>query len=149
MIITSIQQLSRYEGISSKMKRAIAFLQSTDISTIPEGKTAIDGDDIFVIRSKTEMMPAQQVKLEAHNAYIDLQVPLHQAETFGWADRQTLQTPVSAFDTERDIIFFEDSIPTLVNVHPMECIIFFPEDAHAPCIGKGLTDKVIVKVAVG
>jgi len=87
-------------------------------------------------------------KLEAHRKYIDIQLVLEGDETMGWKPLADCLNPVSEHSMEKDIRFFHDAPASWIAVPPDHFCIFFPEDAHAPLVGKGQVRKVIFKVAV-
>lgn len=116
------------------------------------GKHAIQSDDLFVIVGDNQLKRPEDAALEAHNKYIDIQILLSGSESFGWSQRIACTEPKGEFDTERDIIFYNDLPTSQVTAQPGEFVIFFPEDAHAPLIRpagvSGGTRKAIVKVRV-
>ncbi len=148
MIVTNLSELSRYVDVNPNFKTAFDFLKNNDLSSLSEDKIVVDAQKVFVIVSNTNLISAEVAKLEAHNKYIDIQLPISGAESFGWADRNKLAHPIADFDCEKDIQFFADQPTNYIRVAPGECIFFFPEDAHAPLIGEGEIRKVIVKIAV-
>ncbi len=148
MILTSIQNLSRYAHVHPNLKTAVDFLQNTDLVALAGDKIELDGDNVFIKLANTKLLAPEDAKLEVHNKYLDIQIPLSASESFGWADRNELKEPKGEFDEKKDLLFFADKPTTYVKVLPMECIIFFPEDAHAPLVGEGNIQKVIVKVAI-
>jgi YhcH/YjgK/YiaL family protein len=148
MILSSINELSRYESTNPNFKAAFKFLQTTDLASLSGEKIVLDGEKMFVKLANTELVPAESGKLEVHNKYIDIQVPVSAEEIFGWANRNTLKEPKAEFNETRDLQFYADKPTSFIRVVPGECIIFFPEDAHAPLIGEGTIQKVIIKVAI-
>jgi biofilm protein TabA len=148
MILTSIQDLSRYVNVHPNLKTAIDFLQNTDLGALTGEKIEVDGDKVFIKLANTKLLTPEDAKFEVHNKYLDIQIPLSASETFGWGNRKELKAPKGEFDEKKDLLFFADKPTTYVTVLPGECIIFFPEDAHAPLVGEGNIQKVIVKVAI-
>lgn len=47
MIYDNISNVSHYKGISKWLDKAIEFLEVTDLSALPLGRTAICGDRVF------------------------------------------------------------------------------------------------------
>jgi YhcH/YjgK/YiaL family protein len=87
-------------------------------------------------------------KMETHNKYIDIQMPLTTTETMGWKATKELKKITQPYNEEKDITFFADTPTTYIQVQPGEFAIFFPEDGHAPGIAEGNFKKVIVKVRI-
>lgn len=128
--------------------RALRFIEETDLTTLPAGKHVIDGDHLWVNIADSPMKTVEQARYEVHDRYIDIQVPLSKAETFGVLPRAMCTRPVGEMDKDNDILFFEDPVRALVKVEPGQRITFGPETAHAPLIGEGTIHKAIFKVEV-
>ena len=63
--------------------KALRFIEETDLAALPAGKHVIDGDHLWVNIVDSAMKTPQQARYEVHDRYIDIQVPLSKAETFG------------------------------------------------------------------
>ena len=48
MLTTNIALAGKYDYLSEKFKRAVAFLRETDLAALPDGMIKIDGDDIYM-----------------------------------------------------------------------------------------------------
>lgn len=127
---------------------AMDFIRTHDLSLLAAGRYAIDGDNLYLNIVDAQMRPSVEARLEVHDRYIDVQVPLSCQETFGIKSRAECTEPDGSMDTEKDIMFFNDVIDTLVNVRPGEVMVFPPDTAHAPLIGEGHIRKAIFKVRV-
>ena len=77
---------------------------------------------------------------------IDIQIPLQQPETFGLAAFTSL--PDAPYSSEKDISFYPEAAAQNYITCPLGAfMIFFPEDAHAPCIAPNASfKKAIFKV---
>lgn len=148
MVIDSLQHTDIYEKINPLFKIAFDYIKSTDFTSAEAGKVELQGKDLFVTVSDTNLKAEADAKLEVHNDYIDIQVPISKSETFGWASRLDLMSEKEPFNNEKDIQFFTDRPKTLFTVNSGDFVIFWPQDGHAPCIGEGAIRKVIVKVRV-
>ena len=127
---------------------AMDFIRTHDLSLLAAGRYAIDGDNLYLNIVDAQMRPSVEARLEVHDRYIDVQVPLSCQETFGIKSRAECTEPDGSMDTEKDIMFFNDVIDTFVNVMPGEVMVFPPDTAHAPLIGEGHIRKAIFKVRV-
>lgn len=145
MILDSISNGQQYTTLHPDFAKALKFV-SDNAETIPAGKYMLDGDNLFVMIVETELKDAAKAKLEAHRKYIDVQVVLEGTESYAWASLDDCKTPQGAFDTDSDIIFFNDQPTSLVTAKKGQFAIFFPADGHAPLIGEGKIRKAIVKV---
>ncbi len=148
MIIDSLHACGRYSSLSDRLSEAFAYILNNDLRTLPEGRHSIRGEEIFITVTSSPMRTRQEARPEAHDRYIDIQLPLDGEETYGWASRPDMQRPCAPFDTDRDIVFFEDEPSAYVTLHPGQFVLFFPTDAHAPLIGDGTVRKCIVKVMI-
>ena len=128
--------------------QAVRFIEETDLAALPAGKHIIDGDHLWVNIVDSPMKTVEQARYEVHDRYIDIQVPLSKAETFGVLPRALCSRPVGTMDTDKDILFFDDPVKALVTVEAGKSITFAPDTAHAPLIGEGTIHKAIFKVEV-
>ncbi|MGM9734815.1 MAG: YhcH/YjgK/YiaL family protein [Candidatus Cryptobacteroides sp.] len=128
--------------------KAIEYIRTTDLNALENGKHPIDGDNLFVNIVDSNMKTPQQARLEVHDKYIDIQVPLSKEETFGVKPRSECKCPVGEMDTVKDILFYSDPVEETVSAGIGEAITFAPETAHAPLIGEGTIHKAIFKVKV-
>lgn len=148
MIIGNLGETQSYENIHPLFKKAFDYLRSTDFMNVAPGKYELAGADLFAIVSDSPLRPAAEADLEAHNEYIDIQLPVSSVEQFGWRPRGELDNPIRAFDQDKDIQFFKDPKSMTIPLQQGCFIIFFPHDAHAPCIGEGIIRKVVVKIKI-
>lgn len=146
MILDSLKNAEEYYSCHPLFKEAFEYLKSIDFSTIEVGKVELKGKELFVMVSDSKMKAASDAKLEVHNQYIDIQMPISGPETFGWKSRSELTQESAPFNEEKDIQFFGDKALSFFNLTPGNFAIFFPEDGHAPCIGEDVVKKVVVKI---
>ena len=59
MIADSIKHITLYRGMQPYLDTAIDFLLKTDLSTLPDGKTVIDGDHVFVNVMEADLREAE------------------------------------------------------------------------------------------
>lgn len=127
---------------------ALKYIEDNDLSELENGKHYIDGDNLFVNIVDSQMKTPEQARLEVHDKYIDIQVPLSKAESFGVKPRRECVEPDGEFNEEKDILFYKDKDWTTVTVELGQAITFDPDTAHAPLIGEGEIHKAIFKVRV-
>lgn len=148
MILDSLKNIELYASIHPRFKQAFDFLQSTDLDALSIGKIELNGSELFANVVEIIGKTAEEAKMETHNRYIDIQVPITAAETMGWIAVNKLTQTTQAYNPEKDVAFFADKASNFILVQPYEFAIFFPEDAHQPGIAIGQHKKVIVKVLV-
>ena len=128
--------------------KAIAYINTHDLNALEPGKHLIDGDNLFVNIVDSNMKTPEQARLEVHDRYIDIQVPLSKEETFGVAPRSSCKEPDGEMNIEKDILFYRDPVTETITAAPGEVVTFAPETAHAPLIGEGTIRKASFKVKV-
>lgn len=148
MILASLSDSSTIEAAHPRFKAAFDFIRTSDLLAMPLGKVAIDGENIFAIISHVEAKTAEEAILETHKKYIDIQIPLSTYERYGWKCTQELKNIAKPYNEQDDYALFADRPSTIVKAELGEFVIFFPSDAHAPCIGEGTIKKIVIKIAV-
>lgn len=148
MILDSLDNSLFYEQIHPLFPKAFEYIKSIDLEKIEPGKIELQGLDLFIGISDSTLKDKKEAQLEAHKKYIDIQIPISKKEVFGWSPKKKLEHPIAQFDTEKDIQFFNDAPSGYFELSPSNFVIFFPDDAHAPCIGEGVIRKVVIKIKV-
>lgn len=148
MILDSLKNGQKYASVHPRFKKAFDYLQSVDLAALPTGKIELEGADLVVnvvdITGKTEAA----AKMETHNNFIDIQIPVGSVETMGWIAGGNMKEVTDVYNADKDVTFYADKATVFVDVQPYEFVIFFPEDGHQPGISEGTYRKIIVKVRV-
>ena len=152
MYTTNIELSEKYSYLSDKFKKVFTFLRETDLAVLPEGRTEIDGDEIFASVQSYTTLPPEECKFESHRDYFDLQYIVEGEECFGYEPVKNL-TPSTEYDADRDLIFYQaPSEAGSVILKKGDFAIVSPEDGHAPkCMtsnGPSQVKKNVVKVRV-
>ncbi len=151
MILDTLDQAARYEALHARFAAAFAFLRTVD-GTQALGRHEIDGDNVFALVQRYDTKPAENALFEAHRRYIDVQFIHSGRETILWAPLAAMQEQTLAHDADKDAALWKltpDATPLRLNAGHF--VIFFPQDAHAPCLEWETPEevfKVVVKVAV-
>lgn len=127
-------------------RMALEYIGKTDLNSLEVGKHFIDGENLFVNIVDSNMKTREAARLEVHNGYIDIQVPLSKPETFGVKPRTECVQPDGEYNPAKDILFFKDKDWQEVTVYEGQPITFDPDMGHAPLIGEGVIHKAIFKV---
>lgn len=148
MIVDSINNGSKYASLHPLFAKAFEFINNTDLSALEVGKFDIDGENIRGIVSDKEGTTAKAsiAKFECHNAHIDIQVCIRGKETIGWKPRNSCLSPRGEYNPDKDVLFYEDAPDMYFGLTDGQFAIFYPEDVHAPMIGKEVIKKLVVKV---
>ena len=127
MVVDTLENLEKYASLNPLFAQAIEFLKSHDLQAMEIGKTELKGKDLLVNIAQTKPKTKEEAKLETHNEFIDIQIPLSGTEIMGYTAAKGLAE-------------------TYIAVKPGMFAIFFPQDGHAPGITPDGVKKVIVKV---
>lgn len=148
MILDTLSNLDRYATLHPLFPRVIAFIRSTNLNALSAGIYPIIDKQLFVIVEETQGRSRNEAKLECHRKYIDIQLVLQGTDEMGWKPLAACQKPVSDYNEERDIQFFNDEADSWISTPANAFCIFFPEDAHAPLVSANRIRKLIFKIAV-
>ena len=110
------------------------------------GKLTLKENELTVNFAQARPKSKEEAKLETHNNFIDIQLPLSGVELMGYTPRTDL--PEAEYNAEKDITFYEGLAQDYLTIKPGMFAIFFPEDGHAPGITPDGVKKVIVKVRI-
>ena len=144
MVIDRLENLERYVSLNPLFAQAVEFLKSTDLDAHEIGKVVLKEGELMVNFSQARPKTKDEARIETHNNFIDIQIPLSGVELMGYMPRTDL--PEAPYNAEKDITFYEGLATDYLTVKPGMFAIFFPEDGHAPCIGTGIIKKLVVKV---
>ena len=146
MIIDKIENLKNYAQVNPLFPKVVEFIQQHNLNALEPGKYEIEGKDLFVNIQMAKGRTPEAAVIETHNRMIDIQIPLSDAETFGYTQRDLL--PDAEYNEEKDITKIPDlAADSYLTCQPGMMAIFFPQDGHAPCIaGVPEIKKAIFKV---
>lgn len=148
MILDTLSNLARYASLHPLFSEALAFIRNTDLNALGTGVHQIIDKQLFVIVEEAQGRSRAEAKLECHRKYIDIQLVLEGTDEMGWKPLAGCQRPVSDYNEERDIRFFNDTADSWISTPANSFCIFFPDDAHAPLVSTGTIRKLVFKVAV-
>ena len=66
MITDALQNLNRYRGLYKNLDTAIDFLKSTDLEKLPDGRTVVDENRVFVNVMEADLRNADGAGFEYH-----------------------------------------------------------------------------------
>lgn len=148
MVIDRIENARLYFGISADIYKALKFLQTDEAAMLSPGKHDLD-EGIFAIVSEYQTKSRSECNWETHRKYIDVQFLLEGCEAIDYAHAESLDS-IGRYDSANDCQLYEGEGSEL-RLEPGSFAIFFPEDAHRPCIADGMSmnvSKIVVKVKV-
>lgn len=130
MIIDDNNTLGCYKAQIPGLMSVLNFMQVNDLRTIQSGRYPISGTGDYVNIDVYETVSDKQ--LEAHRAYVDVQMLIEGVEQIGWATLSSVQ-PATEYDEDRDIQFFAGETQKWIAA-PGLFFVFFPQDVHQPCL---------------
>jgi YhcH/YjgK/YiaL family protein len=146
MIIDTLENLEKYALLNPLFKEAVEFVKTHDLSKMELGKTELKGKDLVISIAQTTSKTNEEAKLETHNEFIDIQIPLSGVEVMGYTPKKDCTPADAPYNTEKDITFFYGMAETYLTVKPGMFAVFFPQDGHAPGISAVGVKKAIIKV---
>lgn len=144
MVIDNLKNLRDYVSLNPLFAKAFDYIESTDLKALEPGKIVLIENELIVNVSQIGPKTKEQAKLETHNEFIDIQVPLSDVEVMGYTQREDL--PEAEYDANVDMTLYEGAAADYITVKPGMFALFFPEDGHAPGITPTGLRKIIVKV---
>lgn len=146
MILDTLDRLECYGYISPMMDKVLDFFRKTDLTTLKPGRIDLQGDDLFVNVNRQDAQTRDEAPIEAHQEYIDIQVPISSDEEMGFISAPFMPAPSKAYNADRDVAFYPGLCDTYLNVRKGMFVVFFPGEGHAPAITRDGILKLIVKI---
>lgn len=87
MVVDRLENLEKYASLNPLFAKAMEYLKATDLNAQELGKVKLQGDDLVVNFSQTKPKTKEEAKLETHNQFIDIQIPLSGVEVMGYTAR--------------------------------------------------------------
>lgn len=138
----------QYHNNTNRWKQAFDFLKSEALDTLKPGIHELDGRNLFVIVSEYTTKSSNEVYYESHRNYTDIHYVVTGEEYIGLRNTEGL-TVKTQYDTEKDIVFYNEQDQQNFLAHPGVFFIAFPSDAHRPSIAvneKSTVKKIVIKV---
>jgi YhcH/YjgK/YiaL family protein len=150
MILDDLNNYEKYVSLHPAFPDAFIFLKNLNFNLFTSGKRQIDGERLFVIGSISAGKGKDNVKLEVHRKFIDIQCTVNAVDYIGWKPLSKCTQLDSEYDSKTDLQFFSDEPDSWFSLVPGTFVIFYPDDAHAP-LAVDVEDrlhKIVVKVQV-
>lgn len=148
MITDNIKNAGLYAGLSERFHRAFAYLTETDLTTLPTGRTELDGRNLYVLIQEYSSKLPGAGKWEAHKRYIDIQYIISGAERIGYAILPRLVQ--GAYDPVKDFVPLSGD-GDWVTLGAGDFMVLWPNDGHMPGMAIDASTpvrKAVVKVAI-
>ena len=104
MILDTLDNLHKYASLNPLFPKAIEFLTTTDLATLPLGRNEIQGDEIFANVMEAQPRTKEEIPVEVHRQYIDIQVPISGDEVMGFIPLAEL--PEGEYSEQNDVTLY-------------------------------------------
>ena len=145
MICDTLEHLARYNGLHPNLDTAIDYLLTHDLSALPNGRTEVDGDEVFINVMDADLRDADGAAFEYHRRYADLQIDLTGGE--GWGYETAPGTEVEPYQPDIGKKDSEDAVFGALGEGRF--VLFFPGELHRPGVempGCDRVRKAVVKI---
>ena len=144
MVIDNLKNLRNYEALNPLFGKAFDYIESTDLNALEPGKIVLIENELIVNVNQIPAKTKEEAKLETHDEYVDIQLPLSDVEVMGYTQRADL--PEAEYDAAIDMALYDGLAADYITVKPGMFTLFFPGDGHAPGITPVGLKKIIIKV---
>lgn len=150
MIYDKVENLTKYLGLSKNIDSAISYIQNTDITNLPRGKTEIDRDNVFVNHfSYQTLLRTEDETFENHVEYIDLHVIVSGEEAIDVAPVETLI--LLQENLGEDALLYSGKAELNFHMNQYTFLLVYPGEAHVPKVAykkSECVDKLVFKIRV-
>lgn len=151
MIYDKLADSERYDQLCPRIGKLLRYLRSHNLNEFADGKVELEGDKLFFTISSYATRAADEVKLEAHKDYIDLQYLIEGEENFGFAFKEPEAEPFES-DAEKDLYFYKGE-NDFYKLGGGRFMLVFPGELHRPGVdleaGRNHVRKLVAKIKVG
>lgn len=149
MIYDKLSNAKRYLGFSPNLDTALRYIAEHDLNELPLGKTSILDEQVYVIVSMLQPQPAEEIRYEIHDRYIDIQLDIFGTERIDIGDGSHMD--ILEENPKNDITFVKCDTLVECTMGPGNFLIIMPEEAHKPGIASSKNStikKCVVKVHI-
>jgi YhcH/YjgK/YiaL family protein len=130
--------------------KAFKYLSETKLEELAPGKIELDGENLFVVVQKYIPKNLDDIMIEAHMKYADIQYIISGSERIGFVPIEQTTTTIP-YDAEKDVMYVRSDDLCFSEATPEVFFIFLPNDAHCPGIKlNSCTEvhKIVIKVSL-
>lgn len=132
MIIDDMRNAKVYSRLDERLAHALQYLTMNPVAEWKPGRYDIQGDNMFLLVQAYDTRTPEQGSWEAHRQYVDVQYMVEGSENMGYAPVESLRV-IEDYREDKDYIKFEGA-GHFFNVREGAFTVFFPQDAHMPCM---------------
>ena len=151
MIYDFAENIPHYFGISAQLDEGLKTILCSDFRALSAGRHNAAENGVFFSVLEPGLRPFSQTKWERHEKYIDIQFALSDGESIGCLPVQEIGH-WEPMNDQKDVAYaLDDQAGCMLTMKKGMFAVFFPSDAHRPCITRADAEsarKVVVKVPV-
>lgn len=139
----------QYSKNPERWNKAFQFLAETDLENIEPGKYKLEGDNLFANIDEYKSRNEGDTRFESHKKYADIQYLIKGKELIGVLPLNKMTEISEPYDEEKDLVFYKSNTKNNRLATSENFFIFFPDDAHKPCLKVEDNEdvkKVVIKV---
>jgi len=147
--IDKVEFARQYKANPTFWDKALTFLKTQNLDSLPVGKYVIDGEDVFADITDNPSSPLMEAKWHSHRKYCDIQYVIRGEEQLGIAP--VAGAPITIpFNDKGDSQFYSQDMKGKYYAGTTQTFfILFPSDVHRPFIkveGAGAVKRIRFKV---
>lgn len=85
-------------NVESPVQESFRFYQEIAPATLETGRHVLEEDALTVMVNEPVMKKRENARMEVHDRFIDIHVPLSREEGFMWKERAALEKPSEPFN---------------------------------------------------
>src|ERR1043166_9375254 len=109
MILDTLNNSAAYNNLNPLFAKAFAFLKTIKESDFDSVKKEIQGDDCFALFFKTEGKGSENMVMEAHKRYIDIQYVFKGQDLMGFKPLDECKDIKTPYVEKDDYMLFNDA----------------------------------------
>jgi biofilm protein TabA len=151
MICDRLTNAPLYAGLGARIGRALDAVSNPALQSRPDGRYDIDGDRLFCLVQRYTTRTADKCNLESHRKYIDVQLIVTGEEDILHANPDGLVVRQVYEPGGDKALYHPVDGMTRLRLRGGEFAVFFPHDAHMPCLQAGgpcQVHKLVAKVLI-
>ncbi|MDO9630094.1 MAG: YhcH/YjgK/YiaL family protein [Acholeplasmataceae bacterium] len=150
MIVDHLDNLDQCTFLNPNISMVVAYIKHTDLLNLPQGKTVILDDEIFVLRETYQPRELSECFFEGHLKYLDIQIVLKGSEYIGYSNKQNKGITITeVYNLDKDIEKYQVTDFTRVHLYEGIFALLTPDDLHMPKLKKEnneIIEKIVFKI---
>lgn len=149
MIFGRLDDLVGSHILKEELQTKLHLLNEIDFSLFTAGRHEIS-EDLFFFLNEYETKEIEECFWEAHQKYLDFHFIIEGKENIA-IDHIGHQKLKEKYSEEKDVIFLEGDVNSVITMNPGDIMICFPEDSHMTGLiaeEKQKVRKIVLKVKI-